>query len=264
MVERLKGEFGFELFLDVTAIDHPAPLAALRRRLPLLQSPDSTRAFRLKVAGAGEVARRADTLTALYGSARFMEREVHDMYGIVVRRQCRPAPDPALRGVRRASAAQGLPDGSRAAHRALPAVTSHARSTPRHRSARLLEHTADPDNVVVNIGPSHPATHGTIQIVAELDGETVKTRRRALRLPAPRLREGGRAPHLSQGDSLHRSAQLLLRAQQQLRVRRRGGEAAGHRDHAALQSAAHAALRIQPDRRSPHLCRGLGDGDGRA
>ena len=38
----------------------------------------------------------------------------------------------------------------------------------------FLEKTADPDNVVINIGPSHPATHGTIQIVAELDGETVK------------------------------------------------------------------------------------------
>jgi len=28
-------------------------------------------------------------------------------------------------------------------------------------------------HVIVNIGPSHPATHGTIQIVAELDGEKV-------------------------------------------------------------------------------------------
>lgn len=36
-----------------------------------------------------------------------------------------------------------------------------------------LEHTADPNNVLVNIGPSHPATHGTIQVIAELDGETV-------------------------------------------------------------------------------------------
>ena len=27
-----------------------------------------------------------------------------------------------------------------------------------------------PGAVIVNIGPSHPATHGTIQIVAELDG----------------------------------------------------------------------------------------------
>ena len=38
----------------------------------------------------------------------------------------------------------------------------------------FLERDADPGNVVINIGPSHPATHGTIQIVAELDGETVK------------------------------------------------------------------------------------------
>lgn len=29
------------------------------------------------------------------------------------------------------------------------------------------------DTVVVNIGPSHPATHGTVQIIAELDGERV-------------------------------------------------------------------------------------------
>ena len=29
------------------------------------------------------------------------------------------------------------------------------------------------DSVIVNIGPSHPATHGTVQIIAELDGEKV-------------------------------------------------------------------------------------------
>jgi NADH-quinone oxidoreductase subunit D len=30
------------------------------------------------------------------------------------------------------------------------------------------------DAVVVNIGPSHPATHGTIQVIAALDGEKVQ------------------------------------------------------------------------------------------
>ena len=29
------------------------------------------------------------------------------------------------------------------------------------------------EHVIVNIGPSHPATHGTVQIIAELDGEKV-------------------------------------------------------------------------------------------
>ena len=33
--------------------------------------------------------------------------------------------------------------------------------------------TGRDDHVIVNIGPSHPATHGTVQIIAELDGERV-------------------------------------------------------------------------------------------
>jgi len=36
-----------------------------------------------------------------------------------------------------------------------------------------FEQGSSPGSVVVNIGPSHPATHGTIQIVAELNGERV-------------------------------------------------------------------------------------------
>ena len=37
----------------------------------------------------------------------------------------------------------------------------------------IYEQTLREDSVVVNIGPSHPATHGTVQIIAELDGERV-------------------------------------------------------------------------------------------
>jgi NADH-quinone oxidoreductase subunit D len=37
----------------------------------------------------------------------------------------------------------------------------------------IFEKTQREGTVVVNIGPSHPATHGTIQIIAELDGEKV-------------------------------------------------------------------------------------------
>lgn len=36
----------------------------------------------------------------------------------------------------------------------------------------LIDHERE-GSVIVNIGPSHPATHGTVQIVAELDGERV-------------------------------------------------------------------------------------------
>ncbi len=36
-----------------------------------------------------------------------------------------------------------------------------------------FDQTGHEDHVIVNIGPSHPATHGTVQIIAELDGERV-------------------------------------------------------------------------------------------
>jgi NADH-quinone oxidoreductase subunit C len=81
VVERLKGEFGFALFLDVTAIDW------LGRREPRFDvvyhflCPAQMRRIRLKVPLA-EDAPSVPTLTGLYGSAQFMERETHEMYGV--------------------------------------------------------------------------------------------------------------------------------------------------------------------------------------
>ncbi len=80
VVQCLRDEFGFALFLDVTAVDHgardprfdvvyhfmcPRPAQRIRLKLPL-----------------SEHAPTVPTLTGLYGSAHFMEREVHEMYGI--------------------------------------------------------------------------------------------------------------------------------------------------------------------------------------
>ena len=80
LVTRLRGEFGFTLFLDVTAIDYP-------ERSPRFDvvyhfySRSRNGRIRLKVQVPEERPAVA-SLTELYGSARFMEREAHDMYGI--------------------------------------------------------------------------------------------------------------------------------------------------------------------------------------
>lgn len=80
-VARLRSEFGFDLFLDVTAVDHP-------QRHPRFDvvyhffSPKHNRRIRLKVR-VSEVHPHVPTLTSIYGSARFIERETHEMYGIV-------------------------------------------------------------------------------------------------------------------------------------------------------------------------------------
>jgi len=79
-VRCLKEEFGFDLFLDVTAVDWPAePL-----RFEVVHHFASTRQplrVRLKTRVA-EADAGVDSLAKLYGSAAFMERECHDMYGI--------------------------------------------------------------------------------------------------------------------------------------------------------------------------------------
>ena len=45
-------------------------------------------------------------------------------------------------------------------------------SIPNPVRSAFTTHERD-DTVIVSIGPSHPATHGTVQIIAELDGEKV-------------------------------------------------------------------------------------------
>ena len=62
----------------------------------------------------------------------------------------------------------------------------------------------------LNMGPSHPATHGTVKFLIELDGETHRRPRRRGRLPAPRLREGVRERRVVPGDPLHRPPELQL------------------------------------------------------
>ena len=83
VVRALKDRFGFDMFLDVTAVDWPQR----QPRFDVVWHFYSTRErvrVRLK-ARVPEADPAADSLTGLYGSARFMERECHDMYGIAFR-----------------------------------------------------------------------------------------------------------------------------------------------------------------------------------
>ncbi len=80
---RLAMEFGFDLFLDVTAVDWPQRTP----RFDVVYHFYST-AHRMRVrlkTRVPEADPAVDSLVSLYGSAQFMERECHDMYGIVFR-----------------------------------------------------------------------------------------------------------------------------------------------------------------------------------
>jgi NADH-quinone oxidoreductase subunit C len=83
VVQPLKDEFDFDLFLDVTAVDWPQR----EPRFDVVWHFYSTRHFvRVRVKTRVPISDpTVDTLTKLYGSANYMERECHDMYGIVFR-----------------------------------------------------------------------------------------------------------------------------------------------------------------------------------
>jgi NADH-quinone oxidoreductase subunit C len=89
-VRRLRDEFAYDLFLDVTAVDWPKDAL----RFEVVYHFASTRLpLRVRVkTRVGAADPTVDSLGALYGAAAFMERECHDMYGIVFRgnRDLRP------------------------------------------------------------------------------------------------------------------------------------------------------------------------------
>ncbi len=80
VADTLKSAHGFDMLLDVTAVDWPDR----DPRFDVVWHFYSTKHFvRVRVktrVPAGEPA--VDTLVPLYGSARIMERECHEMYGI--------------------------------------------------------------------------------------------------------------------------------------------------------------------------------------
>ena len=82
-VRRLKSESSFDLLLDVTAVDWPGEAP----RFEVVYHFYSTITFaRVRLKTRVEEADPAvASLTPLYGSALFMERECHEMYGIAFR-----------------------------------------------------------------------------------------------------------------------------------------------------------------------------------
>jgi NADH-quinone oxidoreductase subunit C len=83
VVRSLKDAFGFDMFTDVTAVDWPER----EPRFDVVWHFYSTRHFaRVRVKARAPLSDpTVDTLVPFYGSARYMERECHEMYGIAFR-----------------------------------------------------------------------------------------------------------------------------------------------------------------------------------
>jgi NADH-quinone oxidoreductase subunit C len=83
VASQLRDEFGFDLFLDVTAVDWPGQSPRFEVVYHFYSTAHKVR-VRLKTR-VHEADPTVDSLRPVFGSAAFMERECHDMYGIVFR-----------------------------------------------------------------------------------------------------------------------------------------------------------------------------------
>ena len=170
-VRGLRDEAGFDMLLDVTAVDWPERSP----RFDVVYHLYSTRSFlrlRIKV-GVDADDPTIDSLVAIYGAAQFAERECHDMYGIDFRGNKDLRPILLYEGFRGHPLRKDYP--IRKEQPLVPERTGPgASSSESIANPATSAFGASDDAVVVSIGPSHPATHGTIQIFAALDGERVK------------------------------------------------------------------------------------------
>src|SRR3982074_275882 len=109
-----------------------------------------------------------DSSLPVYKGFDWFEREVWDMYGV------RFAGHPNLRRILTHEAFQGhaLRKDYDPALRWLCTEKDVAKLIPKIDPRFDTPHS-DFERVTLNLGPSHPATHGTLRIVVTLDGEKI-------------------------------------------------------------------------------------------
>ncbi len=150
----------YKLFLDLCAVDYLDRDQWSERYEVVLHvySVSHKHHIRLKVA-VPENDPIVDSLIPVYKGANWFEREAWDLYGIVFKDH------PNLSRLLTHDDFVGHP-----MRKDYPTAQRHVLKTPK---AMLLDVPKGSEHLLVNIGPSHPAMHGTFRVQALMDGETI-------------------------------------------------------------------------------------------
>ncbi len=157
----LKEKSFFNFLMNITGVDYPERAKRFEVNYELFNTHDFSR-LRVK-AQVGEY-ETIPSVISVWKGADWFEREIWDMFGVKFEGH------PNLRRILTHHEFVGHPlrkdynaDHQQACHTALPIHFDNG-TEPKKKSDNL---------VPLNIGPSHPATHGTLRVMVELDGETV-------------------------------------------------------------------------------------------
>ena len=162
---------GFTLLLDITAVDnlHKAHPSLTRFELIyILRHRDfkETRIIKVSVEDA-EVG--VESASSLFGAAEWAEREVYDQYGVHFKNH------KMLKRLLNHNEFEGHPlrkDYEITQGQYCTTTQDLMDEMEPLLEDRELDMRAD-ELMIVNLGPSHPASHGTIRTLAALDGETI-------------------------------------------------------------------------------------------
>lgn len=157
-------ETQFDLLLDVCGADYPDREERFEAVYHLYSIPKNQR-LRLKVPVTEEDP-VLPSVMPVWKAADWFEREAYDMFGL------RFEGHPNLRRILTHDAFQGHPlrkdyDPTRRWILTEDKIYRPKLDVPEGVSDDMFE------RMTINIGPSHPAMHGTFRVVAELDGETI-------------------------------------------------------------------------------------------
>lgn len=163
LLRYLKASNRFDFLMDICGADYPTRAKRFDVVYHLFSSRDSSR-LRVKAqVGEGEP---VDSVIRVWRGADWFEREAYDMFGLVF------SGHPSLRKI--------LTHHQFVGH---PLRKDYEANAQQHCDSSIPIQFDDEDGVSgdilnenlvpINIGPSHPAMHGTLRVMAELDGETV-------------------------------------------------------------------------------------------
>lgn len=175
-VLRDDADFAFDMPIDITCVDYIGQQPRFEVVTHLYSTTLGHR-IRLK-ARVPESDPRLPSLTAVWKGANWLERETYDMYGI----QFDGHPD--LRRIYLYEEFIGHPlrkDYPKEKRQPLIGPGASGTWTPSEEHRHVVElplpanahGLLNSDLMRVQMGPSHPATHGTVRIVLDLDGETI-------------------------------------------------------------------------------------------
>lgn len=175
-------EHPFKMLYDLTAIDEQARVhragqpASTYTIVYLLLSFERNDYIRLKVAVNGEEL-STPTVTSVWQSANWYEREVYDMFGVKFEGH------PDLRRILMPRTWEGHPLQKQHPARATEMGEFQLPQEKQEKEQEALQFNPEEwglDKVVrrddlmfLNLGPQHPGTHGILRLILQLDGEEI-------------------------------------------------------------------------------------------